>query len=111
MARPFARSFYDSKEWERVRAYCLMRDRYCCQHCGLPAQEVHHIIHLSPDNIWDPQISLNPDNLVSLCRDCHFEQHREDANKGADCADGFVFDEFGQLVPDERKKNVGGAGA
>ena len=104
MAKDFAKAFYDSKEWHRVRAYCLMRDRFCCQHCGMPAQEVHHIKHLNPDNIWDPHIALNPDNLVSLCKDCHFEQHRQDSGKGSECAEGYCFDEFGQLVPDPRAK-------
>ncbi len=86
-----------------------MRDRYTCQHCGRPAQEVHHIIHLSPENIWDVKVTLNPNNLISLCRSCHFDIHAKDKEAGkrrahglseGDCADGFHFDENGQLVPD-----------
>ncbi|NCD04458.1 MAG: HNH endonuclease, partial [Clostridia bacterium] len=71
MARPFAKPFYRSKEWEKVRQYVIRRDKYLCQKCGSPAEEVHHKIHLSPENINDPEIALSPDNLVSLCRDCH----------------------------------------
>ena len=82
MARDFARSFYDSSEWRDVRAYVLMRDAYLCRHCGAPATEVHHIIHLSPANIYDPAIALNPDNLVSLCKECHFAQHRGEHGRG-----------------------------
>lgn len=109
MARQFSEKFYKSKEWEQVRKYVLMRDRYCCKHCGRPAQEVHHIIHLSPENIWDVKVTLNPDNLISLCKDCHFAQHVKDKEAGkrrahglseGDCADGYHFDENGQLVPD-----------
>ena len=109
MARQFSEKFYKSKEWEQVRKYVLMRDRYCCKHCGRPAQEVHHIIHLSPENIWDVKVTLNPDNLVSLCRSCHFDIHAKDKARGhctknaysdGDCADGFHFDESGQVVPD-----------
>ena len=86
-----------------------MRDKYKCQKCSRPAQEVHHKIHLSPENIWDIKVSLNPDNLISLCRDCHFEIHKQDKAEGkkkydkgrnGDCAEGFHFDESGQLVPD-----------
>lgn len=100
MARDFAIQFYSSKEWEKVRNFVMMRDRFCCQKCGQPAQEVHHIIHLSPENIMDPRITLNSENLVALCRDCHFRQHELDSGKRNDCADGFHFDESGQLVRD-----------
>lgn len=109
MARDFATAFYKSKEWAKTRSYVLMRDKYKCQRCGKPAQEVHHKKHLTPDNIWDPWIALNPDNLVSLCKDCHFAQHEEDKAAGrkkynkekySDCREGYHFDENGQLVPD-----------
>lgn len=78
MAKEFSKQFYRSKQWRQVRDYCLMRDRYLCQKCGRPAEEVHHKKHLTPENIMDVSVSLNPDNLVSLCRDCHFEVHRQD---------------------------------
>ena len=109
MAREFSSAFYHSKEWKKVRKFVLMRDRYVCQKCGKPAQEVHHIIHLTPENIWNPQIALNPSNLVSLCRDDHFKIHEQDKAAGnrkkhglsvGDCADGYHFDETGQLIPD-----------
>lgn len=76
MARDFSRQFYKSREWQEVRRYCLMRDKYLCRKCLIkPAEEVHHVIHLSPENIWDTSITLNPDNLVCLCKDCHFKEH------------------------------------
>ena len=99
MAQPWAESFYHSPEWARVREYVRMRDRFTCQKCGRPMQEVHHKIHLTRENIWDPKITLNPDNLISLCRDCHMKQHAEDDGRCAAGA-GFHFDESGQLVPD-----------
>lgn len=109
MAREFSKPFYNSKEWEQVRSYVLMRDRYLCQKCGKPAEEVHHKKHLSPENINDPRVSLNPENLISLCKACHFNEHKKDKEAGkrkkhglseGDCADGYHFDEFGQVVPD-----------
>lgn len=55
-----------------------MRDHYMCQICKVnPAEEVHHTIELTPRNITDPDIALNPDRLVSVCRDCHFREHRK----------------------------------
>lgn len=82
MAREFSKKFYKSKEWSMTRDYILKRDNYLCQHCGRPAQEVHHIIHLSPENINDPGITMNPNNLTSLCRECHFKEHYHDKGEG-----------------------------
>lgn len=84
-----------------VRNSVLLRDFYLCQHCGKPATEVHHKVHLTPDNIHDPSITMNMDNLVSLCRDCHFEEHRGEHAGGrvnTSAAGGLEFDENGFLV-------------
>ena len=58
----------------------MHRDSFLCQDClaegrYTPAEEVHHIIPLTPENIHSPSIALNPDNLVSLCRSCHKARH------------------------------------
>lgn len=104
MAREFSKSFYNSKEWEQVRNAVMMRDKYLCQKCGKPAVEVHHIEHLSPDNIDDPRVTLNMDNLVALCKDCHFEEHRGEHGKGRQKAESlepynYTFDANGMLIP------------
>lgn len=114
MAREFSKPFYNSKEWERTRIYCLMRDRYTCQDCGRPAQEVHHKKHLSPENIGDVSVTLNPDNLVSLCRDCHFARHRNDQTAGkrsANVLPEIAFDQNGNavVIPPGRNFPDGGA--
>lgn len=96
MAREFARQFYHSKEWEETRAYILRRDNYLCRMCGSVAEEVHHIEHLTPENIGDTSITMNPDNLISLCRDCHCKQHHKDRVKNR--LPEQVFDENGYLV-------------
>ncbi len=80
MAKDFSNRFYKTGAWVKVRDYCLHRDAFLCQDClanGMytPAEEVHHIIELTPENITDPSISLNPGNLVSLCRECHKARH------------------------------------
>lgn len=51
-----------------------------CERCkakGLivPAEIVHHKIHLTAININDPSITTNFDNLEALCRKCHGEEH------------------------------------
>lgn len=76
----WAKKFYKSVAWQGCRESVMQRDHRLCVDCmkkGLvvPAEEVHHIIELNPKNIWDPDISLNPDNLVSLCRECHKRRH------------------------------------
>lgn len=76
----FAERFYKSTTWQRTRAVAWSRDKGLCQDClrkGIikPAQEVHHIIELTPDNIDDAAVSLNLENLVSLCKDCHASRH------------------------------------
>lgn len=92
--------FYKSKVWRDVRQTILMRDSYLCQHCGKPASEVHHIKHLTEDNIYDPSVALNPDNLVSLCWSCHRAEHKADDGMGRILAEQnpYIFDENGMLV-------------
>ena len=101
MARDFAKAFYNSKEWQLTRDYILKRDNYLCVICGRPAEEVHHKKHLSPDNINDVSVTMNPKNLVSLCKACHFEEHRGEHGKGRESKENYpyTFDEHGQLVP------------
>ena len=82
-----------------------MRDKYLCRHCGAPAKEVHHIRHLDPKNIWNPEITLNPDNLISLCHECHHQEHKGEHGGGRKKEEEYPyeFDENGQLV---RKKKI-----
>jgi 5-methylcytosine-specific restriction endonuclease McrA len=109
MARDFAKAFYKSKAWLAVRNYALKRDSYICKcykitgkaECSLPANEVHHIIWLTPKNIHDPNIALNADNLIAINRDCHFNVHkqqRRDATKKEACTSGFEFDKNGFII-------------
>lgn len=105
MARDFAKSFYRSKEWREAREYALKRDNYLCVKCGAPAEEVHHKEHITALNIGNVKITLNPDNLESLCKPCHFAEHKEDKIKGikqkhntVDCGEEYIFDKNGFLV-------------
>lgn len=74
----------------------MARDAWLCQDClkrgrYTPAEEVHHIRELTPDNINDPSITLNPDNLVSLCRECHKQRHGARERR-------YKVDEFGRVT-------------
>lgn len=75
MAQAFAEKFYKSSAWLKMRAFVLKRDDYLCVRCGAIGKIVHHKKYLTPENIDDPSISLNPDNLETLCEDCHNAEH------------------------------------
>lgn len=81
MARDFAIKFYHSPEWKRCQTEYVKRAGGLCEQCryrGIikAGVIVHHKIHLTPGNIYDPNITLNSDNLILLCRDCHAEVHK-----------------------------------
>ena len=80
MAKDFSRSFYDSPAWRRTRNAYIKQRRGLCEDClarGIikPAEIVHHIIELTPDNITDPHVALSFDNLRCVCRECHAVEH------------------------------------
>lgn len=72
------RRFYKSARWLKCRERVLKRDNYECVLCRkkgrhVRAQEVHHIKHLDKN----PELALVEDNLISLCKECHNNQHRD----------------------------------
>lgn len=94
--KEFARTFYSSGAWKNIREAVKKRDGKLCVDClkkGIytPAEEVHHIIELTPENINDPEISLNMDNLVSLCRECHQKRHEVNTKR-------YKVDEYGRVT-------------
>ena len=96
--KDFAKEFYFSTAWKGMREYIKKRDGYLCQDCLkkgriTPAEEVHHIIHLTPSNIHDTSITLNEDNLISLCRECHRARHGDKNSRRR-----YTVDEFGRVT-------------
>lgn len=94
--KPYAKGFYKSKAWQSVREFVMSRDARLCQDCLkkgkiTTAEEVHHIVEITHDNITDPSITLNPDNLVSLCRECHAARHGARPRR-------YKVDEFGRVI-------------
>ncbi len=57
-----------------IRAYILQRDGYKCKQCNTKkgTMEVHHIIFRKNGGSDDPE------NLITLCHDCHQSLHNEE---------------------------------
>lgn len=92
--KPWAKAFYLSKAWIQCRLSFLISKHYICNRCNGAAIIVHHKIYLTPQNIHDPNITLNWDNLEALCIDCHNAEHI-----GKNCvSNGLKFDEEGNLI-------------
>lgn len=96
MARAFAKAFYNSTEWETCREAYMHSVGYLCENCkrkGIirTGDTVHHKAHLTPQNINDPMVSLNFDNLELVCRDCHAELHRKNKARFVIREDGSLY--------------------
>lgn len=70
--------FYTSSEWRRLRQSILERDHFECQWCKAEGRvmtdavlEVDHIKELAQY----PELAMEPDNLRTLCKDCHNKRH------------------------------------
>lgn len=78
--KEYAASLYSSKAWQRTREAYKKSVGGLCEICwskGIlkPGEIVHHRVHISPDNINDPEITLSFNNLQLVCRDCHAQIH------------------------------------
>lgn len=100
MAQEWSKPFYNSAAWKYQRAAVLKRDRYRCTESGCyrTAEEVHHIIELTEQNINDTKISLNMKNLRSLCGDCHKRITRQMKQKTCGILEDIIFDANGYPV-------------
>lgn len=117
MSKPFAKSFYNSQKWITTRDYIFKKQYGICQECGAPGEEVHHKIHLTINNIGNPDIALDEKNLILLCKNCHFQKHREtnpleqSFKKKKLTLDGYYFDENGELQECKRYIVYGSPGS
>ena len=74
------KSFYASEKWQKFRLAIIAERGLKCEHCGevvtRPGElTLHHIIELTPENVHDVNISLNPDNILVVHHDCHNKIH------------------------------------
>lgn len=93
--KEYARSFYKSAAWRKCRSSYFSFRHGLCERCLGPGKIVHHKEYITPENINDPNITLNFNNLELLCQDCHNREHHE---KYSPVVEGVMFDEEGNLV-------------
>lgn len=94
--KEYARSFYKSQTWKDCRAAYAKQRHGLCEVClakGIykPGEIVHHKVHISPENITDPTVTLCFDNLQLVCRDCHADLHKGMVTR-------FKVDQLGRIV-------------
>lgn len=93
MSKPYAKSFYESKQWKKTRQAYLISKNYICERCNGYADMVHHKKYITPATINNPNMTLSFDNLMALCNDCHNKEHK---SKKADRR--YKFDESGNII-------------
>lgn len=94
--KEYAKTFYKSQAWKDTRAAYAKSKGYLCEVClakGIyrAGEIVHHKIILNTENISDPAISLNFDNLQLVCRDCHARLHDNKQRR-------YKLDELGRVI-------------
>ena len=92
--RELAEGFYKSAAWQNCRSAYAASKHWLCEVClakgrYVPGEIVHHKIHITPENITKPEITLSWDNLQLLCRDCHADMHKP--------AKRYTVDELGRV--------------
>lgn len=95
--KKYAESFYKSQAWQNCRNTVMKMRGGLCEDCYqegkiTSAEEVHHIVPINPQNINDPSITLNYDNLVCLCREHHRRRHGTRETR-------YTIDEWGRVTP------------
>jgi len=93
MAQDYAKQFYGSSQWKKARSLYLSSQFFICEDCGEIASIVHHIKPITPNNINDPNITLNQNNFKAVCEDCHTLIH-----SGGVKQNGVTFDENGNIA-------------
>lgn len=85
------KSFYASEKWLNFRMFIISERMNAalkaglkglkCEHCGQVILDVrgvtlhHHPIELTPDNVKDPMVALNPKNVMVVHHGCHNQIH------------------------------------
>lgn len=100
---PKVERFYHSTQWRKCRTAFVAYKHGKCEICGKTGNLVHHRVHLNEENVDDPFISLNFDNLELLCKDCHNTIHA-DYDHGRDTKPTVVeFTPDGDVIVREKK--------
>ena len=109
-------TFYTTWTWRRCRKAFAESKGNLCERClqrGIiePGSkdrplEVHHKIPLTADNVTNPKISLNWDNLELLCKECHDDEKVRKTKRWRIAQDGKV----AMMPPLSNAKRRTGAG-
>jgi hypothetical protein len=72
---PLRQAFYSSGDWKRAARIVGARDKGICRRCGKGPlgrwdSHIHHVIPFGIESC-----RADPDNLVTLCRECHAFVH------------------------------------
>jgi 5-methylcytosine-specific restriction endonuclease McrA len=84
-------NFYKSDIWMVAREIKIRSVNGLCERCGSIGQEVHHKKRITVENVNDASVSVNPDNLELLCKDCHNKEHKRFSRPQQ-------FDEVGNMI-------------
>ena len=96
MSYGIRRQFYKSKQWQLCRESYLASVGRLCEECLkegriTPAAIVHHKVELTENNIDNPTITINPQNLEAVCLDCHNKIHMPEQKR-------YTVDEMGRIL-------------
>lgn len=93
-------AFYTSWKWRKCKTAFAKSKGNLCERClqrGIinPGSkekplEAHHKIPLTDENVTDPKIALNWDNLELLCKPCHDKERERKAKRWKIGPDGRV---------------------
>lgn len=97
MANKLTEGFYKTAQWVNCRNSYAKSVGGICERCykdGIikHGEIVHHKIHITPENVHNPEITLNFANLELLCRDHHAEVHKKQQKR-------FLVDTDGKIRP------------
>ena len=89
---------YKSKRWQKLRKQKLILNPLC-ERClkndiKIAAYFVHHKEYVTDKNYMYDSVFFNIDNLESLCKKCHNEEHFKEK-------DEYIFDENGDLIKND----------
>ena len=110
MSYGIKKDFYQSAIWKKVRKNIWLKQNCLCAICNKPVYVdgisewipkenrrtgiVHHKIFLDNNNIYDDNITINEDNLIGVCKECHELEHHTDISTRKD----YMFDDYGNLI-------------
>jgi len=87
MAQDFARKLYTSREWIELRRNLIIERGPICQQCNTLMLDTskligHHTERLTPQNVNDPNVALNPKKIELVCLTCHNKEPGHFAGQG-----------------------------